>query len=100
MLSGVDMTALWYEQQKEIQSGGLSREEFLKGINAFILELTQENKESKVSFNQAEAKEQIRCPKCENGNLREINGKYGKFFSCSNYQNGCDFKTKSIKIKR
>ena len=99
MLSGVDMTALWYEQQKEIQSGGLSREEFLKGINAFILELTQENKESKVSFNQAEAKEQIKCPKCENGNLREINGKYGKFFSCSSYQNGCDFKTKSINGK-
>ena len=99
MLSGVDMTALWYEQQKEIQSGSLSREEFLRGINAFILELTQENKESKVSFNQAEAKEQIKCPKCENGNLREMNGKYGKFFSCSNYQNGCDFKTKSINGK-
>ena len=49
-----------------------------------------------MSFNQAEAKEQVKCPKCENGILREINGKYGKFFSCSNYQSGCDFKTKSI----
>lgn len=99
MLSGVDMTALWYEQQKEIQKQTLSREEFLKGIHTFILNLIQENKESKVSFNQAEAKEQIKCPKCENGILREINGKYGKFFSCSNYQSGCDFKTKSINGK-
>lgn len=99
ILSGVDMTALWYEQQKEIQKQILSREEFLKGIHTFILNLINENKESKMSFNQAEPKEQIKCPKCENGILREINGKYGKFFSCSNYQSGCDFKTKSINGK-
>ncbi|MBX7491220.1 DNA topoisomerase 3 [Helicobacter turcicus] len=99
MLSGVDMTALWYEQQKEIQKGLLSKEEFIKGIHTFIADLINTNKESNMSFNQAEVKEQIKCPKCENGILREISGKYGKFFSCSNYQNGCDFKAKSINGK-
>ncbi|EDO9449697.1 DNA topoisomerase III, partial [Campylobacter coli] len=41
----------------------------------------------------------IICPKCEKGNLREIDGKFGKFFSCSEYQNGCDYKAKSINGK-
>lgn len=102
MLSGVDMTALWFEQQKEIQKGSLSKEEFLKGINAFIADLIKENKESKMSVNQADHqgnKEQLKCPKCENGILREIDGKYGKFFSCSNYQNGCDYRANSVKGK-
>lgn len=102
ILSGVDMTALWFEQQKEIQKGSLSKEEFLKGIHAFIASLIKENKESKMSVNQAdhqENKEQLKCPKCENGILREINGKYGKFFSCSNYQNGCDYRANSVKGK-
>lgn len=99
ILSGVDMTALWYEQQKEIQKGSLSREEFLKGINAFILDLIHHNKESNMSVNQIEAKEQTKCPKCQKGILREIQGKYGKFFSCSEYQSGCDYKTKSINGK-
>lgn len=71
----------------------------MKGIHIFIADLINENKESKMSVNQAESKEQIKCPKCENGILREINGKYGKFFSCSNYQSGCDFKAKSVNGK-
>ena len=99
MLTGVDMTALWFEQQKEIQNGSLSRQDFLKGIHTFIADLIHQNKESNMSVNQAEAKEQIKCPKCNQGFLREINGKFGKFFSCSEYQNGCDFKTKSINGK-
>lgn len=99
MLTGVDMTALWFEQQKEIQSANLSRQDFLKGIHTFITDLINENKESHMSVNEAKQKEQIKCPQCNEGFLREINGKFGKFFSCSNYQNGCDFKTKSINGK-
>lgn len=97
ILSGVDMTALWFEQQLEIQKGSLSRQEFLNGINDFVKNLINENKEKKMSVNNNG--ENIECPKCKNGNLKEINGKYGKFFSCSNYQNGCDFKAKSVNGK-
>lgn len=99
MLSGVDMTALWFEQQKEIQKGALSKEDFIKGINAFISDVINQNKENKVSFNQAEEKEVLKCPKCENGILREFDGKYGKFFGCSNYKNGCDYRANSVKGK-
>lgn len=99
MLTGVDMTALWFEQQKEIQNGNLSRQDFLKEIQNFITDLIHQNKESNMSVNEATQKEQFKCPKCNQGFLREINGKFGKFFSCSEYQNGCDYKTKSINGK-
>lgn len=97
LLTQPDMTALWYEKQKEIQKGNLSREEFLKEIDAFILSLINENKGKTMDINND--KEQIACPKCNEGKLREIDGKYGKFFSCSRYKEGCDFKAKSINGK-
>ncbi|WP_264756696.1 DNA topoisomerase, partial [Klebsiella pneumoniae] len=35
LLTQPDMTALWYEKQKEILSGNLSKEDFLKEIDSF-----------------------------------------------------------------
>lgn len=93
ILTQPDMTALWYEKQKEILSGILSKEEFLKEIDAFILTLITENKEKTMQLNSNE--NTLTCPKCKEGSLREINGQYGKFFSCSRYKEGCDFKAKS-----
>lgn len=93
LLTTPDMTALWYEKQKEIQSNSLTRENFLKEIEEFVKEIITNDKGSNMSVN--ENKEQMQCPKCKEGFLREVNGKFGKFFSCSNYQNGCDFKAKS-----
>lgn len=95
LLTKPDMTALWYEKQKEIQNSTLSRETFLKEIESFVSQIILENKESTMSINQVEQKEQIQCPSCKKGFLREVNGKFGKFFSCSEYKNGCDFKAKS-----
>lgn len=94
MLTGVDMTALWFEQQKEIQSGNLSKAQFLNGINTFVAELINQNKESKMSVNNKD-ENAMKCPKCNEGFLREIDGKFGKFFSCSRYKEGCDFKAPS-----
>ena len=92
------MTALWFEKQKEILNGALSKEEFLKEIDSFILELINENKGSKMQFNQTNDNK-ISCPKCKEGYLRELDGKFGKFFSCSAYKEGCDFKAKSVNGK-
>lgn len=103
MLTGVDMTALWFEQQKEIQSLNLSKEAFLSGIQQFITDLINENKEKNMSFNNNGNSSNgggIQCPKCHTGFLRELDGKYGKFFACSAYkENGCDFKAKSVNGK-
>ena len=98
LLTKPDMTALWFEKQKEIQNNQLSKEEFLKEIDDFILKIINENKVSSMSVNEKNDNA-IPCPQCEDGKLREIQGKFGKFFSCSNYKNGCDFKAKSIKGK-
>ncbi len=38
------------------------------------------------------------CPECD-GLLRRIKGKYGFFWSCSNFNNGCLYKTKDAKGK-
>ncbi|QBL12748.1 DNA topoisomerase [Campylobacter helveticus] len=98
LLTQPDMTALWFEKQKEILNGALSKEEFLKEIDSFILELINENKGSKMQFNQTNDNK-ISCPKCKEGYLRELDGKFGKFFSCSAYKEGCDFKAKSVNGK-
>ena len=107
ILTGVDMTALWFEQQKEIQSLVLSKNAFLQEIQDFITNLINENKEKNMSFGgnngnnagNSTNNSGIQCPKCGNGFLREVNGKFGKFFSCSEYKNGCDFKAKSVNGK-
>ncbi|MCR2055801.1 DNA topoisomerase III, partial [Campylobacter helveticus] len=62
LLTQPDMTALWFEKQKEILNGALSKEEFLKEIDSFILELINENKGSKMQFNQTNDNK-ISCPK-------------------------------------
>ncbi|MCR2112195.1 DNA topoisomerase [Campylobacter upsaliensis] len=94
LLTQPDMTALWYEKQKEILSGNLSKEDFLKEIDSFILKIIDENKGVAMSFNEKD-ENLTSCPKCKEGKLRELEGKFGKFFACLNYKNGCDFKAKS-----
>lgn len=92
-----DMTALWFDSQKQIQKGELKRQDFLKSINDFVAEIINKDINTNKSFSSANEKtnENIQCPKCKKGFLREINGKFGAFFSCSEWQNGCDFKAKS-----
>lgn len=86
-LTAPDMTALWFEQQKEIQDGKLSKDEFLKNVEEYIKIEIDKIKSS----NKFEALvDGIKCPNCEIGNLRKIKNKEGKFFwGCSNYQGGC-----------
>lgn len=89
-LSSPDMTALWFEQQKDIQSGTLSREEFLTNVENYIKEEITRIKSSNNFEALTSDENSIKCPTCEVGNLRKIKNKEGKFFwGCSNYQGGC-----------
>ncbi|HDZ4996504.1 TPA: DNA topoisomerase III, partial [Campylobacter jejuni] len=44
ILTNPDMTALWFESQKEIQEGKLKRSDFLNSINDFILKIIDNEK--------------------------------------------------------
>lgn len=89
-LSSPDMTALWFEQQKEIQKGNLSREEFLKNVDKYIKSEIESLKTGNKFDSLASDENSIKCPNCEAGKLKRIKNKDGKFFwGCSNYQGGC-----------
>lgn len=84
-----DMTALWHEQQQEIEQGNLSVDQFLDGLETFITEQVgkvnlgamaeSEKQVSGKSSSRLEAK----CPKC--GNAIAITA---KMFACT----GCTLK--------
>lgn len=103
-LSSPDMTALWFEQQKDIQNGTLSKQEFLSNVEEYIKEEISRIKSSN-KFESLVSDSSVKCPTCEVGILRKIKNKDGKFFwGCSNYQGGCktafaDDKGKPLIIK-
>ncbi|MDG6896485.1 conjugal transfer protein TraE [Actinobacillus delphinicola] len=75
-----DTTALWFEQQIEIENGNMSVEEFLNGIDEFVT--TQIKLSDDINL---EVKGEP-CPKCKKGMIVERKSKVGdKFFSCTNY---------------
>lgn len=98
MLTQPDMTALWFEKQKDIMNGTLSRKEFLESVEEFVSNIIQQDKERKMSVNQKESAHQnatsYECPECKKGSLirRESKNKKGSFwYGCSEYSNGCKF---------
>lgn len=89
-LSNPDMTALWFEQQKDIQNGTLSKEEFLHSVEIYIQDEINRIKSSNKFESLANDNNTIKCPNCDIGVLRKIKNKDNKYFwGCSNYQNGC-----------
>jgi DNA topoisomerase-3 len=89
-LTSPDMTALWFEQQKEIQNGNLTKEQFLNNVNEYIKKEIESLKEGNKFDSIAIDENAIKCPNCEAGNLKRIKNKDNKFFwGCSNYQGGC-----------
>ncbi|BDB65747.1 DNA topoisomerase (plasmid) [Helicobacter cinaedi] len=98
MLTQPDMTALWFEKQKEIMNGTLSRKEFLNSVEEFIKEIIEQDKEKTMSVSQNKEQNQnitsYECPLCKKGSLirRESKNKKGSFwYGCSEYNNGCKF---------
>lgn len=73
-----DMTALWFEQQREIEKGSLTVEDFLQGINAFISEQLNAVKNFKVELKGDPCQ-------CGKGVLILKKTDKGSFYGCSNY---------------
>ncbi|EAL9829258.1 DNA topoisomerase III [Campylobacter jejuni] len=85
-----DMTALWFEQQKMIEISELRREQFLEEITKEVISEIQridKNQEFKILDNENKAK--IQCPQCNKGFLTKRKGKYGNFWGCSEFKQGC-----------
>ncbi|EAJ3680364.1 DNA topoisomerase III [Campylobacter jejuni] len=85
-----DITALWFEQQKMIEISELRREQFLEEITKEVISEIQridKNQEFKILDN--ENKPKIQCPQCNKGFLTKRKGKYGNFWGCSEYMEGC-----------
>ncbi|HDR1501558.1 type IA DNA topoisomerase [Pasteurella multocida] len=78
ILTYPDMTALWFEQQREIEQGALSVNAFLDHIEKFIAEQLHQAENVKIEA-QGEPCE------CGKGVLRLIKGEKGSFFSCTAY---------------
>lgn len=91
ILTSPDMTALWYEKQKEIENANLNRDEFLKEIFDEVKSQIDEIKENKdLSQNFSGIDKTYPC-KCGKGYLQKRHSqKTGKdFWSCSDWKNGC-----------
>lgn len=87
LLTTADMTALWFEEQKMIESKEITLEHFLAGVLDEVGKNITELKESNMeNF----TKEGVPCPACNKGILiRRQNKKGTWWWGCSNYQNGC-----------
>ena len=108
-LTTPDMTALWFEQQKDIVEGKLTKEEFLlsleKEIEEEIKRAKESDKFSSISLNE----NSIECPICKKGILQRKKSfkdkKTSYWWGCSAYSDGCkasfqDNKGKPILIKK
>jgi len=87
ILTSPDMTALWFEQQKDIETQNLSKTKFLTAI----LNMVKQEIDNLKSNNKFEnLGNSVSCPKCKDGFLKRIKNKEGKFFwGCSRYEDGC-----------
>lgn len=98
ILTSVDLTALWFEEQKEISARIKSKDEFLLGVKQVVRDEINRLKEGNFKMNLSnQEKETYQCPKCQKGFLQKKKsvGKTGKdyfWWGCSEWKNGCDFK--------
>jgi len=103
-LSNPDMTALWFEQQKQIQENTLSKDEFLNFVLKYVEDEISRIKSNNKFETLIDNTDAIKCPNCE-GILKRIKTKDSKYFwGCSNYSSGCktsfaDNKGKPLIIK-
>jgi DNA topoisomerase-3 len=74
------MTAVW-ERKLEAISGGADSSGFQREIEGHVRRLI----DSALKKNVQIPIDGKRCPKCRNGVLRRVNGKYGPFLGCSGY---------------
>jgi DNA topoisomerase-3 len=104
LLSSPSMTAKWESYLKKIGNGEGSTDTFISNINKFVLHLMevapQKMRSAKIetAITEKKASECVGgCPCCRKGQIQDK----GKFYGCSEYQNGCKFSiNKTIASKR
>lgn len=86
-----DMTALWHEQQKLIEKGELSLDEFIQEIDAYIEKKISALKDAEITINVA--KPTHSCPECGKGLIRRPAKvkKNGYWWGCSGFPK-CSFR--------
>jgi len=88
-LSNPDMTALWFEQQKDIQANNLSKQQFLNLVLKYVEDEISRIKSNNKFESLIDNENSIKCPNCD-GILKRIKSKDNKYFwGCSNYSSGC-----------
>lgn len=82
-----DMTALMEMELDKIDAGSLSLDDYMHGQEEFVKNIISlPSKFTKIS-----SKNQYPvCPICGTGKLFPHESKFGKFWGCSNYRNGCN----------
>lgn len=90
MLATPDMTAFWFEYQKGIEQGNVSRADFLKSVFNSIKVEIENIKNSNFSI---KATQNYQCPKCGKSLLKR-KGSKGFFWACSEFKSGCKFVAK------
>lgn len=89
-LTTPDMTALWFEQQKMIETQELTREQFLAEVTKEVIdEINRISNEQNFKILENKNQQKIQCPQCNKGFLTKRKGKYGNFWGCSEYMEGC-----------
>ncbi|AWI35145.1 DNA topoisomerase 3 [Helicobacter apodemus] len=89
-LATPDMTALWFEQQKMIETSELQRKQFLEEVTKEVInEIQRINNNQDFKILEDESKPKIQCPQCNKGFLQKRKGKYGDFWGCSEFKQGC-----------
>jgi DNA topoisomerase-3 len=95
ILTTPDMTALWFEEQKDIMNGNLTKDEFLKDINLLVsneisIIKSDENSDKMIAkFSNSNKKENSYPCKCGGVLIRRKNQNGNYFWGCSNWKNGC-----------
>ena len=89
-----DMTALMEMDLDKIDAGSLSLDDYMHGQEEYIRRIINlESRFTAVPKNN----DYLTCPVCGVGKLFPHEGKYGKFWSCGNYKNGCNATFKDYK---
>ncbi|MCO1336629.1 DNA topoisomerase 3 [Microbulbifer sp. OS29] len=76
-----DMTALWHQQQKDIQEGRINLDTFLAGLVKTVTEEVIKVREMGLPIKDNSPN----CPICKVTKLRRIKGKNGFFWGCIGY---------------
>lgn len=80
-----DMTAIWHQQQMQIENGTLDHIEFIKGLVNYVGKQIEHLKINGITGLNIKA---YGCPECGKI-LRRIKGTKGYFWGCSAFKEGC-----------